>query len=99
MERAKEAPKRARRQQGWKQIIQPVPGEEKGSQYRVQLRDDTFFIFVDTVEVTPNGDLIGRRGDKIQYAFGAGSWLFCLPVSVIDGSEIVASWYSRWLDS
>jgi hypothetical protein len=93
------ATRRTTRLEGWRQIIHPVPGEQKGNQYRIQLRDDVFFIFVDSVQVNPNGDLLGLRQMTIEYAFAAGTWLFCLPVSALDGSELVAAWYSRWLDS
>jgi hypothetical protein len=98
-----ERTKRPKKAEQWRQIIgsSEYNPETKypGKQYRVQLKDDLFYIMVDEIQVLPNGDLIAKRKEELAYAFGAGSWLFCVPVSCLDGEEMVVGWHSRWLRS
>ena len=98
-----EPTKRRSKAEEWRAIIAPSEHNPEvnyqGKQYRVQLKDDLFYIMVDSIEVLPNGDLIAKKKDDVAYAFGAGSWLFCVPVSCLDGGEIAVGWYSRWLRS
>ena len=89
----------------WRRLIVPIPQRNGKTHsggdklYRVQLQDDAFYLAVDNMEVMPNGELVGKVRDNVLYAFGAGKWLFCVPISALDGSELVESWDSRWLRS
>jgi hypothetical protein len=94
--------------QAWRQIIVDVPTDHPPANYqwRVQLKDDMFSFWADSVEVTESGALIAWRKRKdesnrevsaVIYAFAAGQWLFCLPLSCLDGTEHVIQWWSRWL--
>jgi hypothetical protein len=96
--------KRTTRTSQWTQIIHDVPTSRQppsNYQWRVQLKDDMLSFWADRVEVTPAGALVAwqkRDGvESIIYAFGPGSWLFCLPLSCLDGTEGVIQWWSRWL--
>lgn len=77
-----------------------MPADKYGDLYWiVGTQNEEFHIYADEMNIE-NGTLIftSKRNSLIKTAFGNGTWTYCFPASVIDGTAINVEHYNTRKD-